>query len=315
VPLEDWEPTKQTLHLYCQILGKLRMAHTAPRNHWWHVPLYISTRGLTTGPMHLAGIDFDVELDVVGHAAVARNHLGDATRVDLRDGLAVAEFWTGLHAALDGIGVRPEINPRPFDLPVATPFPQDTEHAAYDAAAVERWWTVLRWSRGVFEEFAGWSNGKSSPVHLFWHSFDLAVTRFSGRRASTRPGADPVTAEAYSHEVISFGLWPGDHRVPFPAYYSYAAPEPEGLADEPLQPAAAGWHGEAGQHMARLPYEDCRTAASPKEALLAFLQSAYEAGARRAHWDTADLASSWSPLPPHGGPTGPEDAWATAITC
>lgn len=268
MPLEDWEPTKQTLHLYCQILGKLRMAHTAPRNHWWHVPLYISTRGLTTGPMHLAGIDFDVELDVVGHAAVARNHLGDATRVDLRDGLAVAEFWTGLHAALDGIGVRPEINPRPFDLPVATPFPQDTEHAAYDAAAVERWWTVLRWSRGVFEEFAGWSNGKSSPVHLFWHSFDLAVTRFSGRRAPTRPGADPVTAEAYSHEVISFGLWPGDHRVPFPASHC-SPPRPAGTAR-----LASTWRGcptrTAGRrhHRRRPSWPSCRAPTRPEPAAL-----------------------------------------------
>jgi hypothetical protein len=185
----------------------------------------------------------------------------------------------------------------PYGVPAfTTPFPQDEGHASYDPEAVRRYHGVLLWAGDVLEEFAGWFCGKTSPVHLFWHSFDLAVTRFSGRRAPARPDADGVSAEAYSHEVVSFGFWAGDRTLREPAFYAYAAPEPPGLADRPLHPAAARWTGEPGGHLALLPYEDVRTAASPRAALLDFLESAYQAGAGAAGWDLADLASHWCPL-------------------
>jgi hypothetical protein len=183
-------------------------------------------------------------------------------------------------------------------LPTTTPFPADRTHAAYDRDAVERFWQILDWTDGVFEEFAGWYCGKTSPVHLFWHSFDLAVTRFGGERAPMLPDADPVTREAYSHEAVSFGFWAGDETVREPTYYSYAAPEPEGLRGQPLSPAQARWVERGSGSLAQLPYEVVRTAADPRAALLGFLESAYEAGAGALGWDRAALASSWCPDPP-----------------
>jgi hypothetical protein len=183
-------------------------------------------------------------------------------------------------------------------MPMTTPFPADREHAAYDREAVERFWQVLDWTDTVFEEFAGWSCAKTSPVHLFWHSFDLAVTRFGHARAPALPDADPVTREAYSHEVISFGFWAGDQNVREPTYYSYTAPEPPGLRGRPLQPETARWAEQNGGSLALLRYETVRTALDPRASLLAFLQSAYEAGAALAGWDRADLESAWCPDPP-----------------
>jgi Family of unknown function (DUF5996) len=173
-----------------------------------------------------------------------------------------------------------------------TPFPDDREHAAYDRDAVERFWRILDWTDGVFEEFAGWYCGKTSPVHLFWHSFDLAVTRFGGKRAPALPEADAVTQEAYSHELVSFGFWAGDENVREPAYYSYTAPEPAGLREQPLRPAEARWND---QGLALLRYDVVRAAVDPRAELLAFLESAYEAGAGAAGWDRADLTSRWCP--------------------
>ena len=298
LPFDGWRDTKDTLHLYAQILGKVRLAATARRNHWWNVTLYVSVRGFATGPLHLDDTDFDLELDVVEPALVGRNHKGAVVRLELRDGLSVAGFWHGAHRVLGELGVAPRLDPHPFGVPMKAPFPEDTHHDAYDPTAVHRFWTVLRWNQTVFEEFAGWFCGKTSPVHLFWHSFDLAVGRFSGRRAPARPDADPVTAEAYSHELISFGFWAGDTATPFPAYYSYTAPEPPGLADCALRPATAAWQPAPGDsHLAILPYEDVRTAADPRVTLLDFLQSAYEAGAASAGWDLAELATEWCPVP------------------
>jgi hypothetical protein len=178
---------------------------------------------------------------------------------------------------------------------MTTPFPDDGEHASYDPDAVERFWRILDWSDGVFEEFAGWFCGKTSPVHLFWHSLDLAVTRFGGKRAPAMPDADAVTQEAYSHEVVSFGFWAGDANLREPAYYSYVAPEPPGLRHGVLQPERAAWVDQVTGSMALLPYDDVRTAEDPRATLLAFLESAYEAGADAAGWNRGDLESSWCP--------------------
>jgi hypothetical protein len=181
---------------------------------------------------------------------------------------------------------------------MTTPFPSDDEHASYDRDAVVRFWRILDWTDSVLEEFAGWYCGKTSPVHLFWHSLDLALTRFGGRRAPSLPDADPVTREAYSHEVVSFGFWAGDANVREPTFYSYTAPEPPGLRGLPLRPGEARWGESGGGSMAMLPYEAVRTAPDPRAALLAFLESSYEAGATAAGWDRTDLESSWCPDPP-----------------
>jgi hypothetical protein len=193
--------------------------------------------------------------------------------------------------------VAVDIRTEPFGVPMTTPFPDDAEHAGYDPDASGRYLQILQWSADVFEEFSGWFCGKTSPVHLFWHSFDLAVTRFSGRRAPDIPDADPVTAEAYSHEVVSFGFWPGDRNTRFPAYYAYAAPEPPGLRDRPLQPAAARWIEQGAGSLALLPYDDVRAADDPRADLLEFLESAYEAGASAGGWDLAGTSTDWCPVP------------------
>jgi hypothetical protein len=296
LPLDDWEATKDTLHLWAQIVGKTRLALMPMRNHWWNVTLYPSARGLTTRRMPLDAHNLELEIDLVGHRLWARTTESDAS-FGLHDGLAVADFHDRMLDVLSGLGVRVDIRAEPFGVPMTTPFAADRDHASYDADAVARFLRVVQWSADVLEEFGGWYCGKSSPVHLFWHSFDLAVSRFSGRRAERRPGVDPVTAEAYSHEVISFGFWAGDRTNPFPAYYSYTAPEPVDLPRQPLLPRQADWIAQGIGSLAVLRYDDVRSAAEPKSVLLEFLQSAYEAGASLAGWDLTGTATDWCPVP------------------
>ena len=297
LPFPEWEATKTTLHLWAQIVGKVKMASLPPKNHWWHVPLYLDVRGLTTRLLHAKdGAGFEVRFDFVDHRLAVET--ANATEsFPLVDGLSVAAFDDRFHALLAGLGLDAAILEKPFGVPMTTPFPEDTEHASYDPEAVERFWRVLDWSAAVLEEFAGWFCGKQSPVHLFWHSFDLALTRFSGRRAPELPDADGVTREAYSHEVVSFGFWAGDKNLREPAYYSYTAPEPPSLRDRPLSLADARWEEQGAGSLAILPYEDVRTAADPRATLLEFLDGAYRAGATAAGWDTAALTSSWCPQP------------------
>lgn len=286
--LADWRPTKDTLHLYCQIVGKVRLTTTPPRNHWWNAPLYVHVRGLTTRRLHHEGTSFELAFDVLDEQLVVRTLDGRTRSFSL--GTSVAEFDASLHATLRELAVDVSIYEHPFGVPMTTPFPEDREHAAWDGDAVRRFHRVLDWTDAVFEEFSGTFNGKTSPVHLFWHSFDLAVTRFSGRSAPPLENADAVTQEAYSHECISFGFWPGDDNVPDATYYSYTAPEPDGLRDEAL--AVGEWTSSGGGSLAVLPYETVRTSDDPKTTLLLFLQSAYDAGARAAGWDTDAFAAS-----------------------
>jgi hypothetical protein len=292
--LADWRETRDTLHLYSQILGKIRLATTAPRNHWWNVPLYVDVRGLTTRRLHHPQTTFEITIDFVDHAVIVRTADGRTKSFELGGGLPVADFDARIHALLSELEIDVEIKEEPFGVPMTTPFPQDVDHASWDRDAIARFGRILDWSDSVFEEFSGWFNGKTSPVHLFWHSLDLAVSRFSGR-----PGvpidADAVTQEAYSQEVISFGFWAGDDKVGDAAYYSYTAPEPDGLRDQPL--SAGEWIEFGAGSLAILPYETVRTARDPKTTLLAFSQSAYEAGARLAGWDIAGFESTWCPSP------------------
>jgi hypothetical protein len=291
LPYEEWEPTKQTVHRYAQMLGKLRMALVPFRNHWWHVTLAVSTRGVTTGPMPDGDRSVEVELDLVDHRVAIRTSDGRTAGFPLRDPVPCADFYRELATALREVGVDVEVSPAPFDLP-GSPFPEDTVHDSYDADAVERWWQILRTTEQILARLASRFNGKVSPIQLFWHGLDLAHARYSGRPAPPVEGADPVTAEAYSHEVIAFGWWPGDdRRTPYPAFYSYTFPEPDRLRDQPLEPVDAFWQDTGSGSLAVLPYDSARGAADPAGTVLAFYESAYRAGATAAGWDMPAFAT------------------------
>lgn len=291
LPFKEWEDTKVTLHLFTQIVGKIRM-ELAPRlNHWWHVPFYVSSCGLTTSPVPFGAMNFETEFDFIDHELVIRTSRGEVRKIPLTNN-TVAEFHAKVFSRLHDLGIDVEIIDKPFDsskVKSEIPFASDTTHATYDPEYANRFWSILVPIDSIMKEFRGRFLGKCSPVHFFWHSFDLAVTRFSGKRATVAPDADPVTREAYSHEVISAGFWPGDDNLSEPAFYCYVHPEPDGLSKQPLRPASASWYPQNGSHMAILLYEDLRKSANPSATLLDFLQSSYEAGAKLAGWPREEL--------------------------
>lgn len=287
LPLEAWKASKDTLHLYAQIVGKIRMEMFPPLNHWWHVTLYVSTRGLTTRPIPYDGGTFEIEFDFIEHVLRVSTSLGTSSEFALHHGLSVANFYANITARLTALDINVSIRAIPYEAPTTEPFETDLADASYDAKYVQRYWQTLVGINNIFEEFRGRFIGKSTPVHMFWHSFDLALTRFSGKRVPTREGAHDVERKAYSHEVLSFGFWAGDDNTPAPAFYMYAAPEPADLATEPIRPDSAKWGSLRGGAMALFMYEDFRNSTSPREALLEFLESTYQAGAKRAGWDTA----------------------------
>lgn len=278
--------TKETLHRYAQIVGKVRLGYAPYRNHWWHVPLYVDARGLTTSPIPYGNAAYEISFDLLDNRLEISTSEGGYFAFILDD-LPVADFYRRLFEGLGSLGINVSIDPKPFDLDDEHALDANFFHHTCDRKHTRRYWQVLLWVDQVFEEFAGRFNGKQSPVQLYWHSFDLAVTRFSGRRVPERPDADRVTREAYSHEVISFGFWPGDQQVRKPAFYSYTAPEPEGLTNQPLRPGSAFWVPEGGT--ALLMYDEVRKSGPPRETLLGFLQSAYEAGARTAGWNIKEF--------------------------
>jgi hypothetical protein len=289
LPLGEWRATKNTLHLYLQIVGKIRLSLFPRLNHWWHVPFYVSTRGLTTRPIPYASGNFEIEFDFIEHALKISTNQGERREFALADGLTVADFYQKVFENLAALGIEAKIRAVPYEAPSKTPFAEDTENKSYDKEYVERFRRILVSVDAVFEEFRGRFTGKSTPVHLFWHSFDLALTRFSGKPAPVREEAGTVEREAYSHEVISFGFWAGDDNVPAPAFYSYTAPEPAGLTEEKLKPGAAIWNTDKGA-MALLMYDEARNATRPRETILEFLESAYQAGAKRAGWNVEEFA-------------------------
>ena len=286
LPLEEWKDTCATLHMWTQIVGKVRLEQTPLVNHWWNVPLYVSARGLTTTAMPYDEAFFEMEFDFIDHELVITRSDGAETRIALRP-KSVATFYHETMDALSSLGMPVKIWKMPVEIPDPIAFDQDEQHASYDAEYVEKFWEVLRSSDRVMQEFRSRFIGKCSPVHFFWGSFDLAVTRFSGRPAPPRPDADTITREAYSHEVISHGWWPGQGPLGKPAFYSYTAPAPEGLATAKLRPSQAFWSTDLSEYL--LMYDDVRNALDPDAALMEFLQTTYEAGADLAKWDRASL--------------------------
>jgi hypothetical protein len=291
LPFAALGPTAETLQLWTQVVGKVRLARTPWINHSWHVTLYVSARGLTTSLIPNGSGGLELEFDLVSHALVLRTTDGGERRVALRSG-ALAGFYAETMAALAALGAATEIVAWPNELPQATPFAEDHAPRVYDPEIANAFWRALVQAHRVFQQFRTCFVGKVSPVHFFWGAADLAVTRFSGRRAPLHPGGfphlpDAVTREAYSHEVSSAGFWPGDARLGGPAFYSYAYPVPAGFAAAKAEPAAARFDATLGEFL--LPYEAVRTAPDPDAALLAFLRSTYAAAADLAHWDRAAL--------------------------
>jgi len=286
LPIDAWEPTRATLHMWTQIAGKIRLALSPHVNHWWEVPLYVSARGLNTSAIPYADHAFELEFDFTDHQLVIRQ-TGQPARIVRLYPRPVADFYAEIMATLRAAGIEVTIWPKPVEIADPIPFPQDTQHVAYDTESVSRFHRILLQADAILKEFRGRFVGKASPVHFFWGSFDLAATRFSGRRAPAREGADRITQEAYSHECCSAGFWPGVAGISGPAFYSYTAPEPEGYASYPVLPGAAFYHPTLHEFI--LNYDDLRQSASPRAALLDFLQSTYEAGATLGHWDRASL--------------------------
>ena len=286
LPLEEWKDTCATLHMWTQVVGKVRLEQTPLVNHWWNVPLYVSARGLTTTAMPYGDKTFEMEFDFIDHELVTTSSDGERAFIALKP-MSVATFYAKTMEMLRDLGLEVHIWKMPVEIPDPIPFDQDEQHKSYDPEYARRFWEVLRASDKVLQEFRGRFIGKSSPVHFFWGSFDLAVTRFSGRPAPARPDADPITREAYSHEVISHGWWPGQGPLGKAAFYSYTAPAPEGLGSASVLPAQAFYSNE--QSLFLLYYDDVRNAANPDETLMEFLQSTYEAGANLANWDRASL--------------------------
>jgi hypothetical protein len=299
IPYPAWRDSLATVHRFAQVIGKIRLAASPRRNHWWNVPFHLTGRGTTTRPMGHDPI-FTIDFDFLDHRLDITTTDGQRYGFTL-PGLSVAEFTTAVQHGLDAVGVDVAIaREHPFDLPDADrPFTEDTEHHTYDPAAVTSYWRVLSQVNLILEEFAGGFSGKTSPVHHFWHTFDIAMTRFADRHIDQPRTADPVTREAYSREVISFGFWFGDENSPEPAFYSYTAPEPDGLDDEPLRPGTASWVVSRGSHLAVLRYDDARTQPDPRATVLDFYESAYQAGARRAGWDIDRYACLGGITDPH----------------
>jgi hypothetical protein len=284
LPFSEWEGTCDTVHMWTQIVGKTRMVLSPPQNHWWHVPLYVTPRGLSTSTIPFGNQTFDVEFDFVAHQLVIRTSTGGSRSILLFP-RSVADFYTEYMACLKSFGIEVTIDRKPSEFDDTTPFDEDRHHTSYDREYVDRFRQILINSDRVFKEFRSRFIGKCSPVHFFWGSFDLAVTRFSGRLCPpSEKKLDAITAEAYSHEVISCGFWPGDRRFKHPAFYAYALPKPAGVETEPF------WDTQLSEFV--LKYEAVREAKAPGQAILEFCQSTYEAGARLAEWDRNALECS-----------------------
>ena len=281
----EWQATRDTLHMWTQIVGKTRLALSPRLNHWWEVPLYVNVRGLTTSPVPYDGGVFEIQFDFNAHKLLIETSGGARKSLDLVP-KSVADFYAEMMEALHSLGIAVKIWTMPVEIPNPIHFEKDRVHASYDPAYAHRFWRVLVSADTIFKQFRADFVGKCSPVHFFWGSFDLAVTRFSGRRAPARPGADAMTREAYSHEVISAGFWPGAGDTDA-VFYSYAAPEPPGFADSPIEPKAAFYSKTFSEFL--LPYDAMRESPSPREALLTFMQSAYDIGATLGKWDREEL--------------------------
>ena len=281
-----------TLHLFLQIIGKIRLELMPRKNHWWYITEYIDTLGITTGPMpYNSGLDtFTITLNVHEDQLEITTSQGEKKSFPLQEGTTVAQFYNHLMDHLATLGIRISIYDQPFDQDIEKHFDEITEYHHYDHDYTKAFWRTMLWVSGVFKEFSGRFYGKTCPVHLYWHSLDLAVTRFNGDKAPPKPADARLSdKDAYTHECISFGFWAGDENMPEPAFYSYTYPAPDGMGNEPLQPSSAFWNDANGSPMAILKYSDLLTSDNPRKDLLDFLESTHQAGAKHAGWDVEKL--------------------------
>ncbi len=295
LPLHEWESTKMTLHLFCQIIGKVRLKQMPRKNHWWNITLYPNTKGITTDTMPYKSGCFEIQLNFLNHTLEVNTSNNGSKSFDLVDGLSVATFYEKLFECLSSLDIDVKIINHPYSLPdanpITTPFSDIENYASYQKEYVVRFWKIMLWVQNVFEKFGGRYYGKTSPVQLFWHHLDLTVTRFSGKKIPLSPTMKLSDKDAYSHEVVSFGFWAGDDNVPAPAFYSYTYPAPDGLSSEVLQPSPAHWIDSNGSPMAILKYDDLlEEKEDPESVLLSFLESAYQAGAKLAKWPIQEMA-------------------------
>ncbi|MCG9971093.1 DUF5996 family protein [Christiangramia crocea] len=286
------ENKKLTLHLFFQIMGKIRMALTPRKNHWWYITLYVNEKGFTTGsiPIQNGFASFSMSLDILDHEFIVFKSNGESRSFELEHDLSVAQFYERVVEFLKELDIEVSINSRPYELDIDMDFSEISDIRHYDALFATTYWHTFLWIDSVFKEFSGRFYGKTCPVHLYWHSMDLAVTRFSGTRAPAMPKEARIPdKEAYSHECISFGFWAGDENIQEPAFYSYTYPSPEDIDMEELEPSNANWIMNNGSPMAILTYSDLREKENPRKVLLEFLESAYQAGANRAGWNVEEF--------------------------
>lgn len=292
LPFSEWTDTRLTLHLILQIIGKSRLKLTARKNHWWYITLYVTSRGFGTHsiPINDGQDSIDIEFDILKKEVVILCSTGTVMSISLESNPDIAAFYKQYMDALASLGLRPQFVAKPFDMGIEEPFEQLTMYHHYDWDFIHRFWKLMRWNNAIFKEFSGRFYGKTCPVQIYWHHLDLTVTRFSGKKLPKMDeSARILEKDTYSHEQISFGFWAGDDNLQEPMYYSYTYPSPEGIDKEVLQPKAAKWAESNGSPMALLRYEDVKSADDPAGAVMAFLESAYQAGAKRAGWNIEEL--------------------------
>jgi hypothetical protein len=297
LPVDEWEATYETLHMYCQIVGKVRLALCPMLNHWWQVALHLTARGLTTTPIPYENRTFHIDFDLLDHQLRIETCEGQRRTIGL--GGAVRDFYTDVLGNLHDAGVEVTISPKPVEVVDPIPFDEDDRHATYDGTQAQRYWHVLRQIEMIFTEFRARFTGKCSPVQFYWGAFDLSTTRYSGRPAEPPPDANPITRLSFTAEQSELGFWPGGSwingtRIEQPIFFSYTYPEPPGFAEQPVAPKGAGYDSALGEFVLR--YDDVRQAADPSRAILDFAQSTFEAGARLQRWPLKEL--EWTPPPP-----------------
>ncbi len=293
LPLSEWAPTKMTLHLFLQVAGKIKLKKMPRKNHWWNMTLFVNARGFTTNTISDGENAFEIQFNLIEHRLEIFTSSSKTRWFELKDGLPVSEFYQDIMQIIHDLDISVHIVDRPYSLPdenpITTPFNKMDTYASYDKEYVEKFWRIMLWVNNVFTEFSGRFYGKTCPVQLYWHHMDLAVTRFSGSKVPLDPAMSVQNKDAYSHELISFGFWAGDDKVPAPAFYCYAHPSPEGLEKSTLTPVEASWQMNNGSPMAILMYDDVRSKDDPTETLLQFLESAYTSAAHLAGWNIEDL--------------------------
>ena len=292
LPFEKWNDTRLTLHIILQIIGKTRLASTARKNHWWNITLYVSPRGFTTSPIPVknGGESVEITFDVPKKAVIITQSAGEEIVISLKENPTIANFYSEYISKLKETGLSFDFVKKPFDLEIEKPFSQITDYHHYDWEYIERFWKIMKWNNSILQEFSGRFYGKSCPAHIYWHHLDLVITRFSGKKLPPMDASARILEkDTYSHEQISFGFWAGDPNVREPMYYSYTYPAPQGIDEETLQPEGAKWQDSNGSPMALLSYETVKNSNNPKKDVLDFLESAYQAGAKRADWNMEEL--------------------------